>query len=150
MAEGNNEIKECVFCKVIDGEEPKEIISEGENTISILSNPSQIRGHCLVMPKRHVEKLSELNKKELDELMQSIIYIEELLLKKHEGCDIKQNYRPFLKDSKHKISHLHFHVQPRHFQDNLFNKTQTNEKNIFRDLSKEKLKEIKKEILENG
>ena len=50
--------EECPFC---NGIEPRSrIIDETRETITILSNPALVRGHCLVIPKRHVEKLSEL------------------------------------------------------------------------------------------
>lgn len=141
---------ECVFCKIIEGELDRELISKTENTLTILSNPSQIEGHCLVIPKRHVEKISELNNKEKKEIFSELIKIEEILLRKFSGCDIKQNYRPFIPNSKFKVSHLHFHVQPRELNDNLFEKVQVNEKDVFNDLSKEELKKIKEEIFENG
>jgi len=136
----------CVFCEIIEGSKPREIIRESSNFLTILSNPSQIKGHCLVIPKRHIEKISELNEEEKREIIDEIILIEEILLRKFSGCDIKQNYRPFIPNSKFKVSHLHFHIQPRELNDELFQKVQFNEKSIFKDLSQEELSLIKKEI----
>lgn len=128
----------CVFCEIINGKKPREIISE--------TNPSQIKGHCLVIPKRHITKLSELYEFELKELIKEVVKIEEKLLKNFSGCDIKQNYRPFIPDSKFKVSHLHFHIQPRELNDELFHKVQNNEKNVFKDLNIKEMEEIKKEL----
>lgn len=139
---------DCVFCKIIEGSLEKELVRESKFCLTILSNPSQIKGHCLVIPKRHVEKLSELNKQEILDIFNEIISVEEVLLKKFSGGDIKQNYRPFIPNSKFKISHLHFHIQPRDLNDSLFNKIRINEKDIFRDLSSGELKKIKEEIFE--
>ena len=50
------------------------------------------------------------------------------------GCDIKQNYRPFQKQTKLKVNHLHIHLQPRELFDNLYEKSQIFEKEIFSDL----------------
>ena len=135
-----------MFCEIVKGNKPREILSESEKTITILSNPCKMRGHCLTIPKRHVEKLSELSKEEINELIEEIINVEEILLKKFPGCDIKQNYRPFIPNSKFKVSHLHFHIQPREFEDELYNKSQVFEKDVFRELSEEELKQIKLEI----
>ena len=142
---------ECAFCEIVNGKKTRELISETPYTLTILSNPSQIKGHCLVIPKRHVEKLSQLNKIEREELIEEVVKMQELLLSKASGCDIKQNYRPFIPDSKIKVSHLHFHVQPREFKDEMYKRSQIFEKDIFRDLSLNELKETREWILiDNG
>jgi histidine triad (HIT) family protein len=143
--------KNCAFCEIIGGKKQRELISETKNTLTILSNPSQIKGHCLVIPKRHVEKLSQLGRVERDELIKEVVKMQELLLTKASGCDIKQNYRPFIPDSHIKVSHLHFHVQPREFEDEMYKRVQIFEKDIFRDLPLDELKETRGWILnENG
>ena len=140
---------ECVFCEIVRGKKPREIISETKNTITLLSNPSLMKGHCLVIPKRHIEKISELNEKEKKEIFNELIKVQEILFKQFPGCDIKQNYRPFQKQDNLKVNHLHFHLQPRELFDELYKKSQIYEKNIFRYLNNEELKKIKEEIF-NG
>lgn len=103
----------------------------------IFSNPRLMPGHLLVIPKRHVEKLSELNKDELDDLLKTTIKYQEKVIKDlAPGCDIRQNYRPFIKDGDLKVSHLHFHVQPRwpDTEDELFTKCQIHEIKLFKPL----------------
>lgn len=135
----------CPFCSNI---EPKSrIIEEKENSLVILSNPALVRGHLLVIPKRHIEKLSELNEVERKELISQVIKFQEVLLKKFYGCDIRQNYRPFQKQDGIKVNHLHIHLQPREFEDELFHKSQIFEKSIFRNLSQDELNEIREQIL---
>ncbi len=138
----------CVFCEIIDGKKPGEVISETKNTIAILSNPALMKAHCLVIPKRHVEKLSNLSEEERKELINEVIKIQEILLKKFSGCDIKQNYRPFQKQDELKVDHLHVHLQPRELFDEYYEKSQVYEGNIFRDLSESELKKVKEFILE--
>lgn len=140
----------CVFCEIVEGNKPREIVSETKNFVVILSNPSLMKGHTLVIPKRHVEKLSELKDDEKRELIEEIIKIEEKLLEKFSGCDIKQNYRPFLEESGLKVSHLHFHVQPRELNDELYKNSQIYEKDLFKEITFEELTEIKNEFFENG
>jgi histidine triad (HIT) family protein len=132
----------CPFCRDI---EPKSrVIEETESTFTILSNPALVEGHLLIVPKRHVEKLSELNDKEKEEVFSQIIRFQEKLLRKFNGCDIRQHYRPFQKQDKLKVDHLHIHLQPREFGDELYKKCQIFEKQLFRQLSRGELDELKK------
>jgi len=68
-------------------------------------------GHLLVIPKRHLEKLSELSKQEREELIDLIIeFTEKILNGLARGCDIRQNYRPFQTENNLKVDHLHIHL----------------------------------------
>jgi len=126
----------CPFCNI----DPKrsKTVKEGKSVIVILSNPRLVDGHLLVIPKRHVEKLSQLSKKERDELVDTVIEFQEKILSKFSsGCDVRQNCRPFLKESEVKVDHLHIHLLPREFEDELYKKCQVFEKEIFRMLTEE-------------
>jgi len=138
----------CVFCDVnsMNGR----ILDESKNTITILSNPCLVKGHVLVMPKRHVEKLSEFNKEERVELIEQVTKIQEKLLEKFKGCDVRQNYRPFQKEDGLKIDHLHIHLQPRELFDELYEKCQVHEKKIFKKLNKEELDDLTKEVFQTN
>ena len=131
---------ECVFCNL----KKNRVLRESENTCTVLSDPYLLEGHLLVIPKKHFVNLSEISDNLLLELFKEIRFNEELLFDKIGaiGIDIRQNYRPFLKDSKFKVSHLHFHVIPRTFEDELYKKSMIYEKNVFKDLTDYKLNEI--------
>ncbi len=75
--------KKCVFCEI--NQEKNKVISESNDIIVILSNPALVKGHCLVIPKRHIEKISELNDKEKEEIFSELIKIQNNLLKKFSG-----------------------------------------------------------------
>jgi histidine triad (HIT) family protein len=126
----------CAFC-VLQKDHPEKIIREGEYVFAILSDPHLMKGHALVIPKRHVEKLSELSKDERDELMDEVVKIEEKLLTKAPGADISQHYRPFLPESPLKVNHLHMHIRPRELNDEFYEKVQVAEKDIFVPLTDE-------------
>lgn len=141
------ENKECPFCEI--NEEKNRIIGETKKIIIILSNPSLVGGHLLVIPKRHVEKLSELNKEEKKELFDEIEKFQEILLKKFSGCDIRQNCRPFIPQGRLKIDHLHFHLIPREFGDEIYEKSGKFQDAVLKDLDKKQLKEAENFILEH-
>jgi histidine triad (HIT) family protein len=129
---------DCPFCNI--DKEKTRILKYGKNVQVIFSNPRLMPGHLLIIPKRHVEKISELDKEEQTELFDLIIEFQEKILNKvASGCDIRQNYRPFQKQSNLKKDHLHIHLQPRELFDELYEKCQIFEKDVFKQLSKEEL-----------
>ncbi len=102
-------------------------------------------GHLLVIPKRHIEKISELTKTERNELFDEVAALQEFVVKKiSPGCDISEHYRPFIPNGRLKVGHLHVHIWPRYPNDELYEKVQVFEKNIFKDLSQEKFEKYKK------
>lgn len=129
----------CPFCKIIT-ENSERIIRQTERVFVVFSNPKLMRGHLLVISKRHVEKLSELDKEERVELFEEIINIENKIIEKiASGCDITQHYRPFIQQNNLKVDHVHFHLKPREFEDELYKKVQVNEKELFSELTREEL-----------
>ena len=124
---------DCVFCDLNE----KYVIRQTKNTVTILSNPYLIEGHSLVMPRAHVERLSELSQKIRHKLIDEAMIVEELLMQRlgSPGCDLRQNYRPFLPLSRLKVNHLHFHVIPRCPEDELHQKSGVYERRIFKDLN---------------
>jgi len=133
----------CPFCNI--DKEGTRIIKEGKYNYVRFSNPRLMDGHLLVIPKRHIKRLSELNKDEKEELFNLVIEYQEKILKNIvKGCDIRQNYRPFQKQDNLKLDHLHIHLQPREFKDELYQKSQIFEKDIFRKLTQEEINKISK------
>ena len=129
---------DCPFCNI--NLERTKIIENRSFVKVIFSNPRLMPGHILVVPNRHVEKISELNKQEQQELFETVIeFQEKILAKVSSGCDIKQNYRPFQKQDGLKVNHLHIHLQPRELFDELYKKCQIYEKAVFKDLLSEEL-----------
>jgi diadenosine tetraphosphate (Ap4A) HIT family hydrolase len=137
------EKKPCPFCD-IDKEKTK-IICSKRLTMVVLSNPRMVPGHLLVIPKRHIEKLSELSEDEKNELFETIIEFQEKILSKVSvGCDVRQNYRPFLKQSTLKVDHVHIHLIPRKFDDKIYRNSQNCEKDLFKKLDEKEIKKRKK------
>lgn len=66
---------------------------------------------------------------------------------KKEGGDLRQNYRPFMKEGVLKVDHLHFHLIPRAWEDEIYNKSQIFEKDIFKKLDVVEINEVKSKIV---
>ena len=102
-------------------------------------------GHLLVIPKKHVEKFSELSLEKKGEFFGEVILIQEKILEEvASGCDLSQHFRPFIKQSRLKVNHLHMHIRPRTFEDELYQKVQIHEKEVFTDILKTEFKKYKK------
>lgn len=96
------------------------------------SNPRLMPHHLLVIPIRHAERLIDLTVDEMKELFETSIEYQELIIKKvATGCDITQHLRPFLPESEVKVDHVHLHLRPRTFEDELYKKSQIFERDIF-------------------
>lgn len=133
---------DCPFCH------PKERILK-ENVLAqvVLSNPRKVPGHFLVMPKRHIEKPWELTNDELAAIFELIFFVEQRIIGKlGEGADVRQNYRPFIPQSRLKADHVVFHVYPRSLQDYLYKVSEVYETDLFTDLDDLERKEVSKII----
>lgn len=124
----------CPFCNLAT--EAHRTIRTGTLTSVILSNPRLMPGHTLVVPNRHVEKPWELTNEEILAVFEDIKFVEaKLLATIATGCDVRQNYRPFIPQGRVKIDHVHFHVLPRTSEDELYQKSMRHETALFQDLS---------------
>jgi ATP adenylyltransferase len=122
--------KDCPFCTL-----DERVIKENDHAAVILSDPHKVPGHMLVLPKRHVEQPWDLRPKELQAVFELIFEIEKKIIGKlGDGCDIRQNYRPFVSQSRLKVDHVHFHVIPRAEDDYIYKVSEQYESDLFVDL----------------
>jgi len=56
---------DCIFCKIIAGEIPAQKIDEDERTVAFMDINPATRGHALVVPRRHVRDLLEIDDEDL-------------------------------------------------------------------------------------
>ena len=54
------EKKECIFCKIANGEIPSKTLYEDEYFRIILDLGPATKGHALILPKEHADNLYEL------------------------------------------------------------------------------------------
>lgn len=50
----------CIFCRIADGDAPGRIVHEDETTAAFLDANPLARGHTLVVPRDHHERLNDL------------------------------------------------------------------------------------------
>lgn len=130
----------CPFCSL-----QQRVLKENEHAAVILSNPRKVPGHFLVIPKRHVEKPWELTEDELKSIFSLIFFVEQRIIGKlGDGCDVRQNYRPFLTQSKLSVKHVHFHVIPRALEDYIYQVSEKYDTDLFAKLDKLEHDEVAK------
>lgn len=130
----------CPFCV---GDE--RVLKSNGTAQVMLSNPRKVPGHFLVVPKRHVEKPWELTTKELTDIFELVYFIEQKIIGKlGDGCDVRQNYRPFLGQNGLKVNHIHFHVIPRAQEDYIYQISEKYDTELFAELDTTEAKAVGK------
>ena len=101
---------DCIFCKIASKEIPTKILVETESCIGFLDAFPLAKGHALVIPKKHYEKLQDLptdiNTEVFSTVHNLISKVDTLtgatLVAVHNG-----------KESGQEIPHVHVHLIPR-------------------------------------
>ena len=101
---------DCIFCKIAKKEISSKIIAETKKSIAFLDAFPLSRGHTLVIPKCHYEKVQDMTDMDSTDLFNTvhkvISKVDKLtgatLLAIHNG-----------KDSGQEIPHVHVHLIPR-------------------------------------
>ena len=101
---------DCLFCKIIKGDIPSQKVYEDDEVFAFKDINPQAPVHILVIPKKHINSLSELKKD--DEILVGKIYsvinnIAEEQKFKEEGYRVIVNCG---KNAGQEVMHLHFHV----------------------------------------
>lgn len=104
----------CAFCTI--DQEPERIITLNELFVSFVSNPSFRDRQCLVVPRRHITQIHELQPTEAAALFGEVGRVGMLLDTGH-GTGVMQKYQPTQPENGIKVSHLHVHVFPRHAEE---------------------------------
>jgi len=74
-------MKSCIFCNIIEGKAPCYKIYEDELSMAILDINPFSKGHCLVIPKRHVPWWHELSEEENSSLFRVAKIVAEKMMK---------------------------------------------------------------------
>ncbi len=62
---------DCIFCKIVAGELPSQIVAEDERTVSFMDIAPANPGHALVVPREHSRNLLEIDPQDLSAVMVS-------------------------------------------------------------------------------
>ncbi len=133
-------MEECIFCKIINGEIPSYKVYEDEEYLAFLTIMPINPGHTLLIPKKHVPYIFDLDKKTLSNL---------LVKAKIVASGLKKAFNP--KTGKigiivagGEVDHTHLHLIP---MDNQSDLSFSRQKAVSKDELEKNLTEIKKVLL---
>ena len=101
---------DCLFCKIINKEVPSDIVYEDDEVLAFKDIHPAAPVHVLVIPKKHISALTELQKE--DKALIGKIYTCINEVAKKVGV-FESGYRVIVncgKDGCQEVKHLHFHL----------------------------------------
>ena len=113
-------MEECIFCKIVKGEIPTEKIYENDNFFSIPDHKPKVKGHSLVISKKHFKNSLDLPNTLGQELLDCIKKTAMKLMEenKAEGFNVIGNNFAVAGQI---VKHVHFHILPRKKDDGFSN-----------------------------
>ena len=130
---------DCIFCKIVNGAIPAKKLYETQNSLAFLDAFPLARGHTLVIPKNHYDKVQKMNTQDNGDLFEVVRIMAgrlesispSVLIAVHNG-----------KESGQEVPHVHVHLIPRDSSDgagpvhNMFSKRPSLDENEFEKIVK--------------
>jgi len=104
---------DCIFCKIIAGEIPGQIVHEDDRTVAFMDINPATRGHLLVVPRQHARDLLEIDEEDLAATMASAQHMATRVVERLEadGVNLLNSCRAA---AWQVVFHFHVHVIPRY------------------------------------
>jgi histidine triad (HIT) family protein len=104
---------DCLFCRIVAGEERAERVDEDELTFSFMDASPASNGHTLVIPKTHLETIYDLEQPHADAVWRTTLRLAHAIRSglKPEGLMLRQANGTL--GGQH-VMHLHMHLIPRY------------------------------------
>jgi histidine triad (HIT) family protein len=109
---------DCVFCSIVAGDTPAEIVLEDEHTIALMDINPWTRGHAIVIPRAHVPNLYEIGDEEFARVgaMARRLALRMRDALGADGINLLNSTEPAAWQT---VFHFHMHVIPRYDDDPL-------------------------------
>ncbi len=116
-------MKDCLFCKIANGEIPSYTLYEDDLVKVFLDINPVSQGHCLIIPKKHYENMLDVDKEIVSHSLDVARKVYKILNDKlnMDGLTITQNNM-----YGQEVKHYHIHLIPRYEKDNLLYKRAKN------------------------
>lgn len=104
---------DCIFCDIISSNREGHFIYEDENHVAFLDKYPIDKGHTLVVPKQHYEKITDMPEDKVGVLFSKIPKIAQAIMKTTGAIafSLAQNNG---RAAKQIIPHVHVHIIPRY------------------------------------
>jgi histidine triad (HIT) family protein len=107
---------QCLFCEIASHPRSASIVMEDELGLALLDHRPLFPGHCLLIPKAHIETLADLPAGALGPFFRAV---QLLALAVEVGLPADGSFVAINNRVSQSVPHLHVHVVPRHKKDGL-------------------------------
>jgi histidine triad (HIT) family protein len=105
-------MNDCLFCLIVAGDVPSEIVHETERTIAFRDIAPAAPVHVLVVPRAHVDDASSVGPEHAEDLAAMVVAAREVAEAEGIAGD-ERGYRLVFnvgRDAANSVPHLHLHV----------------------------------------
>lgn len=102
--------EDCLFCRIVSGEQDADVVAEGDTWLAFRDINPQAPTHVLVVPRRHVGSVDELDDGDRD--LAGELLLAARRVAREEGV-ADDGYRLVANTGRRagqSVPHLHFHV----------------------------------------
>ena len=103
----------CIFCDILDGTRDGHLVYEDKDHIAFLDKYPIDDGHTLVIPRKHHEKITDMDPNDVGKIFSLIPKIANAVLA-GAGADAFSLAQNNGKAAKQIIPHVHIHIIPRY------------------------------------
>jgi histidine triad (HIT) family protein len=109
---------DCIFCDIVTGELPAEIIHRDEHTVAFMDISPATRGHCLVIPTAHATDIWALSVEQAQQVMGTARMLADRIREslQPDGLNLLQSNGAAAFQT---VFHSHLHLVPRWREDGL-------------------------------
>ena len=104
---------DCIFCKILAGEIPAAKVYEDQNVLAFLDISQVTPGHTLLIPKKHVRNVLEMDALTASQLFEAVPDLARKIMKATGalGMNIINNNEEIAGQT---VFHAHIHLAPRY------------------------------------
>jgi histidine triad (HIT) family protein len=103
----------CIFCDIVDGKRIGHVLYEDDYHIAFLDKYPIDVGHSLIIPRKHHEKITDMDSKDVGNIFAIVPKIAKAILDATDAdaFSVGQNNG---KAAKQIVPHVHIHIIPRY------------------------------------
>jgi len=102
--------QDCLFCKILNGDIPADIVYESDSAIAFRDINPQAPTHVLIIPRKHIATINDIN--EEDQEIVGSLYLAAKDIARAEGLS-DEGYRAVMNCNEgagQSVFHIHLHV----------------------------------------
>jgi histidine triad (HIT) family protein len=106
----------CLFCSIVAGQTPAAIVLDTPDVVAFLDHRPLFPGHTLVVPRRHVDTLRDLDDSTRDVLFAEVQRVAAAV---QDAMGAQGSFVAMNNVVSQSVPHLHVHAVPRNRKDGL-------------------------------